>query len=55
MREVSIRQFQRHFYTEIKNLPVTVTRRRKKVLVVNSFVIKNWVGTPNSEIKGLKE
>lgn len=35
MRQINIRQFQRNFYTEIKNLPVMVTRRKHAVFIVS--------------------
>jgi len=40
MRSVNIRQFQRNFYKEIKDLPVLVTRRKHAVFVVSAPVNK---------------
>lgn len=37
MRQISIRQFQRSFYTEIKNLPITVAKNNKPLFIVTTF------------------
>lgn len=58
MRQVTIRQFQRCLYKEIKNLPVIVTRRKKPFFIVQNaqkVVNLEYIGSPNTEIKGLKD
>ena len=35
MRTVNIRQFQRNFYQEIKELPIVVTRRKQPIFVIS--------------------
>ena len=53
MRSVNIRQFQRNFYKEIKDLPVLVTRRKHAVFVVTAPVKKAEVNNQTTDTQNV--
>lgn len=48
MRKITIRQFQRNFYKEIKDLPILIVKRGKKFFVVKPVKVKPAEPVPNN-------